>query len=358
MKRLEADGRGVLLAGRGSRTTSAATLVAELPADRFNQLEIEMYADSQCRVKAFFGGTPGRPSYKSGSVSIDASPELQRCAIQIPRSARVDGPFASVRIVFQGAVRSVALSAIQLVEQPAEGLAPSPADGAQLLGIGSDQRRAVAITPKSPLEASFAARDDDARLLLSVGELADTYEAGRDVELRVTLTGDRGGEIALPYPIGSTDEAPSWRPIEIDLGGKQAVLKGDTWRASFELSANGAEDVACVIETPVVHTAQPELPSVLLITTDTHRGDYLGGRGRRPVRLHARARRARERRGLLRGLLRDEQRHQPVARCAADGARPDTDADLVEQPATLRRRGRRSRRSTASAGTPRGRRSA
>ncbi len=276
LEQLEAEGRAVLLGGRGGRTRTVAILSERLDPTEFNLVQIHQVVEGQSSVKITLRGK-GLEDWSSIFFPVEGNTEVRRTVIPVPRSVREGGLLRELRIVYAGGRRNIGLMAVEFLDQPVEGLVADPRGGHGPIRIGDEWREGVGLTPDHPLETTFD-HVPQAELVFAVGELVETFAADREVSLKVTLEGRRR-EISEEIQIGGLGSAPGWRLHAIDLA---ALARGPV-TARFEVSAGGDPNVACAIGEPALSRADPELPpeqpSVLLVTSDTHRGDHLGVAG-------------------------------------------------------------------------------
>jgi len=166
----------------------------------------------------------------------------------------------------RGPVRLVSLA---LLHRPLERWLPSPREGARMVTIGaSDGRRAVGLALDRPLEVSFDARAGE-QLSFSHGVPSASRGWGRDHAVLVTLQGEQGAERRWSFAT-----AYEWRTETLAL---------DAWSgpttARFELELEGGTQGLVALGEPALERTRSGAPTVLLITSDTHRADHVGAVG-------------------------------------------------------------------------------
>ncbi|MDA1266317.1 MAG: sulfatase [Planctomycetota bacterium] len=166
------------------------------------------------------------------------------------------------------------IESIQLRYSEPEAWLPAP-DAPRLYAIGLDQRRAVGLTARRPLKITVPAALSDAGLNLAFGVPGFLQTKVKDLKLNVTVADRRRAEVWVQrydVPVGEWDEVTYWPPS--DAHGRELEV-------TFALS-DDAEGAACALAVPSLARLESDPKTVLLVTSDTHRGDQLGilGRGR------------------------------------------------------------------------------
>ncbi len=175
----------------------------------------------------------------------------------------------SIRVLSRAA--DLEIDAVELLFRPWDQWLPDATAAPELVLLGQEGRSAVGLGSQRSLECSLRP-EPGSRLCFSYAVppflpqtpgrkslLVQVLEASRTlVEERYPLT-DRRGEAA-----------EDWQSASIDLG----VLTGHDLTVRFSL--RGQDPTACALTPP--HVARPGIvaPTVLLITSDTHRADHLG----------------------------------------------------------------------------------
>ena len=149
--------------------------------------------------------------------------------------------------------------------------APAPCG---LQNSTSDLRRGAALAGGAPLRATLRV-PPDARLRFAWGWPAAMQTPGTTPMLTVEVAGEDGRGAAASFEL-LPENHPLWHEASIDLG----ELAGAAAEATFSLTdaaavERGMQPVAVVAEVRL-ERAGPGAPSVLLVTSDTHRADHLG----------------------------------------------------------------------------------
>lgn len=205
-----------------------------------------------------------------GSIGAMNQPDVQVVRLDLP----TDRPAAvadRIEIVLRSYHGEYTLIGVDLVAIPAAARMPQLADGPELMSIGEDGRVGLGLSSRAPL-IGRARVPKGGVLAFSYGLPAAFSQDGRAVELRVAVGGvERRYELAA----GSHRDA-RWYHERIPL----TEYAGREVEVRFALHGEGAEPAFCALGTPALFTPAAAPPTVLFITSDTHRFDHLGSSGR------------------------------------------------------------------------------
>jgi arylsulfatase A-like enzyme len=143
--------------------------------------------------------------------------------------------------------------------------------GFHLVEIDGDARGATALPSQTALRAEFSVESPADVLRFGYAQPDFLRVAGQELVLRVSLrVGERQEEQV--FSLGSDPEvAPGWQHAQLALGGWQGARVSATFRLD-----SSAGPAMCVLEQPDFCRPDARAPTVLLITSDTHRSDHLG----------------------------------------------------------------------------------
>jgi arylsulfatase A-like enzyme len=252
----------------------------------FNRILVRAAAgrDAYVRVMLSRGGTEWTGSRNRERIAASGKRMQPSLAVlDLPSLLRADEPFDELTLVFDGHPGDVELHGLQLVQVPLEAWLPDPEGEAQLTDVGGDLRRAVGLSSERPLEAELVAGPGE-ELVFAYAQPDEVRALGQSPVLRVTLTcgkATRTDRFALEDDLAR----PSvWHVEHLSLGD----FAGRRVRVGFELRAGklvpGLEprEALCAISEPWVlrsgegaFPGRAPAPSVLLVTSDTHRADHL-----------------------------------------------------------------------------------
>jgi arylsulfatase A-like enzyme len=212
----------------------------------------------------------------TASVPVTQLSEVGSIEMVLPPVAAGRGTATSLQLLFGDTPRSVSLESVELLATPAAQLVPEGNGEGRLTLLGDEGRLAVGVSSGRPVATSFTVPPAGV-LSFSVGIPPHGRWRGEDPFLIVTLTDQshqKGEELrVLEHPLSRGDDQPVWTDLTLDLGD----FPGQNLSAHFEIRGVTGQEAACAVsEAAVWSRSLPERPPLLLITTDTHRGDHVG----------------------------------------------------------------------------------
>jgi hypothetical protein len=203
------------------------------------------------------------------AVPLFPTPGPIDCEIDIPAST--DRAFDRLELVVPGE-GPVAIGQIELFELAGEHRLPAPGDAPEFVRLGDDMRPCWGITQARPAEISFATPPDG--MLVASAAIPPLMRLDGDVPiLAVRILGQPGGLRLHRYPLAEADAASSgWVSVRVPLESQV----GQETTVRFTLETMAARDAVCAIAQPQVIHFDESAPTVLLITSDTHRSDHTG----------------------------------------------------------------------------------
>ncbi|HTE06498.1 MAG TPA: sulfatase-like hydrolase/transferase, partial [Planctomycetota bacterium] len=279
----------------------------------FNEVHVPIMITGHGAVRIEFH-RDGEIAAQTEATLLHSGTELVPITVPVPLEVRAAGPFDAVALRLDGDARTYALRRWELRLAPPAALLPDPSTGAELVFVDGEARRGVGVCAGRPVQAAVtvpadgwlawsctqppSVRRPDARATLEVavfaadGAAAATDHGGSpgDPAGATTGSGDArgagdartaggaGGDALLVQRVAfesSVDEPSRWHAGRLALGalaGRQVVV-------SFRCSADDGGEAGCVVAEAAL--CRPDArggrrPDVLLITSDTHRGDHLG----------------------------------------------------------------------------------
>jgi arylsulfatase A-like enzyme len=206
--------------------------------------------------------TPGR--------RIRGERRPQTVLFDMPGTGRESEPFTVISILFAGRSELAGLVSVRLIQRPWLAWVPTVESGGDLVSLGLEARSALGLSTRHPLRTAFTA-PRDAQLAFSFGLPPALRRSGQAPRLKVTLTGSDTAPLEYDFPL-STEGPPAWQSATIDL-----PTQGGSLTAHFDLeSGAGEEEAICVLGEAALQRPGRSAPTVLLITSDTHRADYVG----------------------------------------------------------------------------------
>ena len=186
--------------------------------------------------------------------------------------AQLAVPCEALDLTFEEVVADVTIHSIELMSIPVTSSLPEPGEAPKLVRIGNQSRCGVGLFAGRPLTAEFEARAGDA-LAFSLGQTGQVFESCGPSTVSVTLSDGKAATTStrIEFDAGTVD---AWRSLRLRLD----EFAGRHVRATFELASARPENGVVVAELARVGN-DPRAPTVVLITSDTHRADHLNVAG-------------------------------------------------------------------------------
>jgi arylsulfatase A-like enzyme len=273
-------GRALRLGGGEPVEPVVLTRSGSWRLDRFDQLRLIGTANDKTRVQLAFR-RKGRLLGSSLPVPMAHGASAGVTIVDLPVALSQRGLADTLVIVFDGMPRSVSLNRVELVSRPPSALVPDPELAPTLFFLGSEARRGLGLIAERPLEVELSVPAGGVlRFALGLPAAAEP-----DYELVLRCVGESAGAVieqrVHPHRTRVTDAEPdsAWRNVLVDLG----ALAGQRASLRFELEAAAIRSnrLALVVAEPQLEqrptpTAGQQRQLVLLVTSDTHRGDHMG----------------------------------------------------------------------------------
>ncbi len=257
----------LFLGGKGEKQVDIA---GEFDPAQFNRVVVRFLAFSNEAVRIVFLRN-GKEFLPMKSQIVNGSKEPARLVFDMPQARNHKRAFDTLRVIVEGRSKPTGLFTIDLVQRPMESWLPAPGSPVPV-EIDLESRIAVGLSSQRALEAE-AILPPNAQLAFSYGQPRDVALIGQgEPRLRVTVT---QGETETSEEFDLEDarkDSPSWHSAKISLSG----FADRRAKVRFELLVDGEEEGLCAIASPVVFAPGLNPPTVLLITSDTHRADHLG----------------------------------------------------------------------------------
>ncbi|MHC4846265.1 MAG: sulfatase family protein [Planctomycetota bacterium] len=269
------------LGGEGGRVLRLSADVSEQMVRVIREQPVDTRLVNEVRLDVVFRGHGGvrlefwrfgEVEWRTENVVVAADGELRRVTLGIPFRMRDRDPFEAMSVRFDGDARSVDVRTIELVSRHPASLVPDPGGDPELVLVGDEARRAVGVATDRPLlmEARVPV---GGRLAFATAQPHEVRRRLVGASLRVTVTDETGrSDVHRVEFERDGDEASRWHWSNIPLDR----VVGRHVNVHFAMETADGKPGACVLaEAAILSPAEPR-PTVLLITTDTHRGDHLG----------------------------------------------------------------------------------
>ena len=215
----------------------------------------------------------GKATVRSPRRGLGAGKAAKWLDFDFPPDDPLAEPYDELLIKFFGDATSL-LSSIELRSEPYWSPIPDPYRQPQALSIKGEIRHALALGSKTPLRTRFD--------VPTHGRLGFSYAYPHTQQTRganpfIVATIDPGPEAQVQRISLRSADSEAWLWGELDLSHLEPGLDIEVL---FELETKDDAVVACALGVPQLFSApdsKPEVqPTVLVITSDTHRGIYLG----------------------------------------------------------------------------------
>ncbi|MCE9594117.1 MAG: sulfatase [Planctomycetes bacterium] len=154
-------------------------------------------------------------------------------------------------------------------------LAPSDAE-AQFARVGDDERRAFGLSSRTPQRA-VCMPEEDAVLSFSIAVPDAIARQPGVLAVELEITPDSGKRIVTQYPLPErSPEAGRWTDVRVPLHDQAGQRVELAWRLK---SSPSNDDAQCALTPPFLGVPSAKPPTVLLVTSDTHRADHVSGAG-------------------------------------------------------------------------------
>lgn len=257
--------RGLLLRGKSTKVI----IPGPFDPQSFNHVVLTLLSRMRGTMNVHLRRA-GRPVVSVREILLEDQIPLQR--IEIPL-----GENRLERKVYDDLVlhirRSpIVLGVVELVDKPLDLWVPDPASGPTLASIGDDMRPAIALSAVGLLEGRLSARRGSV-LGISYAPVEELWLPGQESTLMVTLGSSSGWSERFELPLERNPSVePRWlyhrHPLSGSPGGELTV--------EFRLAS--LEGSAAFVWVGQVTVFEPFAapPTVLLVTSDTHRADHVG----------------------------------------------------------------------------------
>jgi arylsulfatase A-like enzyme len=221
----------------------------------------------------------GRVAVSSPWLAVPTSRGFaQRVVYDLPHARRAGRSFDALRIDFKGnGGDTITVNEVALWHRPPAAFLPRPGGLGRLVTIAREEHRGIGLSSRAPLEATFEV-PPDGELNLTFGLTEHLRVYGEQPRLTLTLEAAGQEPITRTHALESSRNEPAlWHSERIDL----SAWAGLEARARFELAVEGDHEGLAVIAEAAVSRRGEQVPTVTLITSDTHRADHLSSTGDR-----------------------------------------------------------------------------
>jgi len=212
----------------------------------------------------------------SNAVTIQGGREPQVILFPLPQSRLHAMPFDQLSVRIDGRGGIFAIHDVEFYSRPISSWLPNPDKGVELIAVGSDLRRGVGLSNFRGVRGEFTAPENDGFLSFSLGVPRNLrYPSGTTLtrpSVRVEIESASGGRLERRFSLRETTNVARWQHVRVPLSD----FPNERVRLNFRVEADREVEALCAISDVRVHEPVPDAPSVLLVTSDTHRADHLG----------------------------------------------------------------------------------
>ncbi len=246
------------------------TIPGSFDPARFNQVVLTVTCQFRSSVSASLARADGtRVATEPLLVRVSSKP--QRIVAPFAGNARESRPFERLELTFARGAGPLCVHAVELVAVPPERWVEGSEQDA-LVRLGEKSRRASLLSRGRPLVATIEPRADE-ELVFSYGLEPEMRLPGQSPAVELLITPRRGEPRTSRLELESDPERPAgWHSARIEVAG---FAPGPV-ELRFRLAARGEDEAFAWIGEPLLVHAGARAPTVLLVTSDTHRGDHLG----------------------------------------------------------------------------------
>ncbi len=217
----------------------------------------------------------GKAVITSNAVTVQGGAGPQVILFPLPHARLQRDPLDELSVRVDGRGGIFAIHDVEFYSRPISSWLPDPSLPAELIPVGSDLRRGVGLSNFRSLRGEFTAPENAGFLSFSLGvpnTLRYPTLAQARPSVRVELESASGGRIERRFNLRETSESARWQHVRVPLKN----FSKERIRLNFSLEANREVEALCAVSDVRVHVPSHDSPSVLLVTSDTHRADHLG----------------------------------------------------------------------------------
>ncbi|MDA1265570.1 MAG: sulfatase [Planctomycetota bacterium] len=262
----------------GLRFNTKGHLVIQQSFDpsKFNRAVIELALNAKADLYIELR-RKGEQLFRSGRVRVDGVRKPQLAVLDLPETLGVDGTVDQLRLVVVPQGGKPAILGIDLVQTPIGSWLPTPEEGPAPVALpGAKQepweaRHAQGLSSRNPLVATVEAPPKSS-LRFSYSLPKEVHRHGDKLAILVEVEDAQGRNLAGErFPVSKPGH---WYDGEVRLTAEGEV----TVRYTLEGARHGLESLVA-LASPRFERKVKDSPSVLLVTSDTHRADHLGAGG-------------------------------------------------------------------------------
>ncbi|MFT7676450.1 MAG: arylsulfatase [Planctomycetota bacterium] len=207
---------------------------------------------------------------KTAVRRYDASNKLRTVLVDLPGILSQKRPFTSVTLHIPFTQRDMRLAQVALVWSPPALRLPAP-NAPQPVTIYEESRPAVGLSREIALETRFTPGQGD-QLVFDLGRPKSVLDSNVRISVRLTLMQGKTRK-AFRYSLEPAREVSPWTTQRVDC----SPFAGGEVVATFSLDDKDDDGTPlCALGVPRLVAGDRKGPCIVLVTSDTHRGDHVG----------------------------------------------------------------------------------
>ncbi|MFT7487280.1 MAG: arylsulfatase A-like enzyme [Candidatus Paceibacteria bacterium] len=251
--------------------SSQLTIPGPYDASEFNLIAVHVYWTHKWEVTVELNADNKTLARTTPQV-ISPGGGPQTLLFNLPQTRLIDQQIDELVVRFTNCDRPLNILSVDLLRQPDHSFLPSANSGPQLVTVGQEMRRAVGVATNLELGTTLMG-GVGASLRFSYGVPGDLTMAGAESQLRVRLTGEDGEVLEQGFGLDTKPGKTRWRQGLIALDAFAGQPVNVVWSV---VSPDQELESVCALGEVTRVQAGSQSRVVLLITSDTHRGDHIG----------------------------------------------------------------------------------
>lgn len=273
---LGSDGARIVAFGAGEGPAQLR-IPGRFPAQELDWIRIRGSFPGGFRVTVQLGGEQAKP-FRPPTLGTRNEQGEQELAFDLAKMRGSRARFDWIDVYVQGPPRAFALHAVETVDAPDGNLLPRPGEAPDAIDLDSGEGRcANGLTTDGPVRCQFRVEHGADRLGFAVALAPRMRPWGGDPRVVVRL-GPPGGDPELEKTIeleGDRKTPLAWHEVELPL----ERFVGRDVEARFEYICDAPQPGAVALAGVQVWRPRLDPPTVVLVSSDTHRADHVRAAG-------------------------------------------------------------------------------
>ncbi len=260
--------RAAYLTGEGAK---ALRIPCGLEAGSFNRVAVNVrnYGGS-AELLSVVLRKEGKVVARSAWTAFKARGGLRPFRADFPELRFLKGDIDEVGLESRGESNAIAVTYFDLLDAPVEEFLPALEGMGAMVGLGEEDRCCVALSSRSALETERVL-PDHAELFCSYGTQPALIGPGLNAILQISVEAEGVETLEAHFAINA-QRTRSWGEAKMDL----TAFADKLTRIRFELLTRSKLELFCLVGEAAVSRRALNAPTVLLVTSDTHRADHMG----------------------------------------------------------------------------------